>query len=99
MIRVLRKIFDQELVVRTSAGLVRGERKLSSLNKEVSETSKLNFINKKGYDVNGMEWEKIMMMWSISVLNSGSHECKISLDCQGGRVGKYSVCGTPSWRS
>ena len=59
MIRVLRKIFDQELVVRTSAGLVRGERKLSSLNKEVSETSKLNFINKKGYDVKnerGMEW-------------------------------------------
>ena len=51
MIRALRKIFDQELVVRTSAGLVRGERKLSSLNKEVSETSKLNFINKKGYDV------------------------------------------------
>ena len=51
MIRVLRKIFDQELVVRTSAGLVRGERKLSSLNKEVSETSKLNFINKKEYDV------------------------------------------------
>ena len=59
MIRVLRKMFDQELVVRTSAGLVRGERKLSSLNKEVSETSKLNFINKKGYDVKierGMEW-------------------------------------------
>ena len=51
MNRVFRKIFDQELVVRTSAGLVRGERKLSSLNKEVSETSKLNFINKKGYDV------------------------------------------------
>ena len=46
---------------------------------------------------NGME--KIMMIWSISVENNGSHECKISLDCQGGRVGKYSVCGTPSWRS
>ena len=40
-----------------------------------------------------------MMIWSISVVNSGSHDCKILLDCQGGRVGKYSVCGTPSWRS
>ena len=40
-----------------------------------------------------------MMIWSISVVNSGSHDCKILLDYQGGRVGKYSVCGTPSWRS